>query len=432
MCSARSLASCLNSSVLATKSVSQLTSTSAPTRVVEVDVGLDQPLVRGAAGAALARTRDPSSAGSPRPCRGRRPASASAFLHSIIPAPVRSRSSFTSCALISAIGVSSPASARPRGPGRVGDDRLGLRAAARLGGGRGGRGGGSGLGRRGGCRGGLRRGLGLDLGTGGARHDGFAALLPSLDERVRDQTGDERDRTDRVVVARDHEVDLVGIAVRVHDRDHRDAELARLVDRDVLLLRVDHEDRVGQPFEALHPAEVALELLLLVAQADRLLLGEEVERARALHLAELAQAEQPARDRLEVREHAAEPPGRDERHADASGVLVDDLLRLLLRPDEQDHAAAAAEIPRVRVGLLEPRQGLLEVDDVDPGAFPVQVPAHLRVPAPRLVPEVHPCLEELPPGDDRHGAPPSGCPSARFGPPPARPKPGPRGRSPGV
>ena len=272
---------------------------------------------------------------------------------------------------------------------------------------------------------GLRLGFGLDLGAGGARHDGFATLLPSLGQRVRDQTGDQRDRPDRVVVARDHEVHLVGIAVRVHDRDHRDAELARLVDRDVLLLRVDHEDRVGEPFEALHAAEVALELLLLVPQADRLALGEEVERARALHLAQLAQAEQSTRDRLEVREHPAEPAGRDERHPDANGVVGDDLLGLLLGPDEQDHAAAMTEIPRVRVGLLEARQGLLEVDDVDPGAFPVQVPAHLRVPTSCLVPEVHPCLEELPPGHDRHGAllpvvPPPGS---------ARPRPG-RNRDP--
>jgi len=36
------------------------------------------------------------------------------------------------------------------------------------------------------------------------------------------------------------------------------------------------------------------------------------------------------------------------------------------------------------------------------------------------VPEVHPCLEELPPGDDRHGALLPVCPSARFGSPAAR------------
>jgi hypothetical protein len=48
-----------------------------------------------------------------------------------------------------------------------------------------------------------------------------------------------------IVVPRDHVVDLVGIAVRVDDRDDRQPELARLGHRDVFLLRVDDEDGIG-------------------------------------------------------------------------------------------------------------------------------------------------------------------------------------------
>ena len=87
----------------------------------------------------------------------------------------------------------------------------------------------------------------------------------------------------------------------------------------------------------------------------------------------------------------------------AVGVLLHDLLRLLLRADEQHDAAAAAEAADELVGLLEARQGLLEVDDVDAGTLPVQEAVHLRVPPARLVAEVHARFEELPPGDDRHG-----------------------------
>src|SRR5581483_6518600 len=59
-------------------------------------------------------------------------------------------------------------------------------------------------------------------------------------------------------------------------------------------------------------------------------------------------------------------------------------------------------------------QRLLEVDDVDARALPVQVPPHLRVPAPGLVPEVDTRLEELPPGHDGHAPPPFGYASARL------------------
>ena len=55
---------------------------------------------------------------------------------------------------------------------------------------------------------------------------------------------------------------------------------------------VDHEHRVGQALERLDPAEVALELLGLASQPDRLLLRKEIHRAREFHLTELSETEQ--------------------------------------------------------------------------------------------------------------------------------------------
>src|SRR5207342_207836 len=105
-----------------------------------------------------------------------------------------------------------------------------------------------------------------------------------------------------------------------------------------------------------------------------------------------------------------------EGHAHPRRMLGDDLLGLLLGADEQDDPASAAEALRERVGFLEAREGLLEVDDVDPGTLPEEVPLHLRVPPSCLVAEVHARLEELPPGDDRHGVLLSVLSSARIAP----------------
>src|SRR4029077_17937836 len=102
--------------------------------------------------------------------------------------------------------------------------------------------------------------------------------------------------------------------------------------------------------------------------------------------------------------HATQPAVVDEGHVDPARVTGDDLLGLLLRPDEQDDPATTAEPLHEGVRFLEPGQGLLEVDDVDPGTLPEEVPLHLRVPPSGLVAEVHARLEELPPGHDRHGA----------------------------
>src|SRR3546814_5750183 len=61
-----------------------------------------------------------------------------------------------------------------------------------------------------------------------------------------------RSGADRVVVARDHELDAVGVAVGVDHGHDGDAELVRLGDGDGFLLRVQDEHGVGL---ALHVAD---------------------------------------------------------------------------------------------------------------------------------------------------------------------------------
>src|SRR3546814_2202831 len=61
-----------------------------------------------------------------------------------------------------------------------------------------------------------------------------------------------RSGADRVVVARDHELDAVGVAVGVDHGHDGDAQLVRLGDGDGFLLRVQDEHGVGL---ALHVAD---------------------------------------------------------------------------------------------------------------------------------------------------------------------------------
>ena len=111
----------------------------------------------------------------------------------------------------------------------------------------------------------------------------------------------------------------------------------------------------------------------------------------------------PVGDRAPVREQAAEPAVGDVRHADARRLADDRVLRLLLRADEEDRAAALGDVPREVVRLLQQRLRLLEVDDVDAAALGEDEALHLRVPAARLVAEVHSGLQQLLHGDDCHG-----------------------------
>ena len=95
----------------------------------------------------------------------------------------------------------------------------------------------------------------------------------AFDHRVGDLAGEQADGAQRVVVARDHPIHFVGIAVGVDDRDHRDAQPPGFLHRDGFLVRIDHEDHVRQPGHVLDAGEVLIEMLALALQADDFLLG---------------------------------------------------------------------------------------------------------------------------------------------------------------
>ena len=133
--------------------------------------------------------------------------------------------------------------------------------------------------------------------------------------------------------------------------------------------------------------------------AMRSRVGSSAELALGLVALEVVQALDAQGDRLEVGEQAAEPAVVDVRLAGRLGDLLDAVAGLLLRADEQHGAAAAGEAVGEALRLAEQRLGAQQVDDVDAAALAVDEAAHLRVPAARLVAEVHAGLQQLPDPD---------------------------------
>src|SRR5688500_264126 len=356
--------SALKSSVRATKSVSQLTSTSTPTPPPGWMYASTRPWLaaRSAFEAALAapRLRSVSMASSMSPLL-----SASAFLHSIMPTPVRWRSSMTCLGEISANMNSLPSTAAPGGLrwGSSSPRALVRRGGCDLGSG--------GLGR-------LRDGVAavghglagrldrLGLGSLGLLRRGHAL---ALDHGVGDHAAEQADGPDRVGVARGRRLDHLGVAVRVGDADDRDAQPVGLGDRDLFLLGVDDEDQAGKRVHLLDAGERVLELRSLAAQARLLLLRQAVHDALVRHAVELLEPLDAALHRLEVGQHPAEPALDDVELAAAQRLLGDHALGLALGADEQD-VAALLDRARDRVpGLVQALERLLQVDDVDAVPF---------------------------------------------------------------
>ena len=339
----------------------------------------------------LAASAMPFSRSNVRAASRSPPVSSSARLQSIIPAPVWSRSSFTRLAEI-VVDIRPPP---PPAPRRALRSRRALLLGGRLLGG---------LFLGGGllvcgkllARLFLRRRLRLLRHLGGV--DELLAGLDAVGEHLRD----ERARADGVVVSGNDVVRLVRIGVRVDEADDRNLEALRLPHRELLLLEVDDEHRVGLALHVGHAAEVRLELLELGLHRDPLLRRKQVELPLGLQSAELVQMLDALRERPPVRQQAAQPAVRDVRHADTLRLLRDGVLGLLLRAHEEHGAAAACDVGDERVRLLEQRLRLGEIDDVDAAALAEDEALHLRVPAARLVAEVDAGLQEVLHGHDRH------------------------------
>src|SRR5437763_14318943 len=239
----------------------------------------------------------------------------------------------------------------------------------------------------------------------GLRLAGVVRLVArlALDGRVRDLGAEEPDGADGVVVAGDDVVDALGIAVRVDQRDDGNAEARRLVDGDMLLLRIDHEETTRKPRHLLDAAQVLLQLLHLVLEQGDFLLGQLLEGAVGGHLLRRLEPVDAALDGLEVGERAAQPPVHHVELAGPRRFLDHGVLRLLLGADEEDGAAAGADVADELERLAGQLHRLLQIDDVDTVAGAEDVRLHLRIPALGLVPEVDAGLEQLTHGDALRG-----------------------------
>ncbi len=126
----------------------------------------------------------------------------------------------------------------------------------------------------------------------------------------------------------------------------------RLLHTDPLLLRIHDEDRIRNLLHVLDAAEVFLKLLPFLLELDHFLLRKNVKRSVLRHRLDRFQSLDPAPDRLEVCEHAAQPSLIDIEHVAALRLCAHCVLRLLLRADEKNRAALRRNVRYSLVSLV--------------------------------------------------------------------------------
>ena len=164
---------------------------------------------------------------------------------------------------------------------------------------------------------------------------------------------------------------------------------------DTLLLRINDEDRVRKLLHIADTAKVLLELLKLLLELKDFLLRQDFKCSVFCHGLDFLHACDTALDRLEVRQHTAEPSLIDVIHAAALSFRTDRVLRLLLCSHEEDLAAVLNNINNCVVSVIDHAYRLLKVDNVDAVTLCVDVRLHLGVPASCLMSEMDACFQQL-------------------------------------
>src|SRR5207237_1440877 len=113
------------------------------------------------------------------------------------------------------------------------------------------------------------------------------------------------------------------------------------------------------------------------------------------HRLEVAESREAALNRRKVRQQASEPALVHEEHPAALRLLGNRVLRLPLRPDEEDRAPIGRQIVDELLRVAEQFCRLGQVDDVDAVPLTEDVFLHLRVPALGLVAEVDAGLQQI-------------------------------------
>src|SRR5688572_27937963 len=152
---------------------------------------------------------------------------------------------------------------------------------------------------------------------------------------IGDLRGEQSDCAKCIVVARNPEIYFVGVTVGVDDADDRNLQLAGFIDRNLFLAGVDDEDRVREARHAADALEVLLELASLFLEPRNLLLRQRVVPPVGDHRFQVSEPRQAALDRVEVGEEPAEPSLVDVIHSAAGRLFRNDVLRLSLGSDKQ-------------------------------------------------------------------------------------------------
>src|SRR5579883_425132 len=220
-------------------------------------------------------------------------------------------------------------------------------------------------------------------------------LAASFDHSIGDLGAQQANRADSIIVRWNGIVHLIGVAVSIGQRDHRDLQAAGLQHGGALFACINNKDRVRQAAHIFNTAEGALQAVHIILKPLDLFLWQALEIATLAPGLKLAQIANTGLNGLEVGEHTTEPALIDVEHPAALRFFGHGLLGLLLCSYEENGAALAGKLLDEFVCLVETGHRLLEINNVNAVAIHKDERLHFGVPAARLVTKMDASFKKL-------------------------------------
>ena len=207
-----------------------------------------------------------------------------------------------------------------------------------------------------------------------------------------------------VVVAGDHDVHILRVAIRIEDTDYCHAHLARFAHGVGFTGGVNHDHHRGDALHIANTAKVTGDLALLASHEGELLLVELLVCDRLLvNGLELLETLESGTDHREIRQGAADPALGHNGHTRALASFDDYAFDLALGANPKNHFAFRGNLEKQVLRANDAPQGFAQIDHVDRPILTMNVRLHARVPAGCAAAVVHAGVDQGLNGGNLHG-----------------------------
>ena len=148
----------------------------------------------------------------------------------------------------------------------------------------------------------------------------------SFKNSIRNRGCIQLDCADRVIIARNHIINPIGITVSINNAHHWNAQLVGFIDGNALVIHINNKQNIRQTIHILDTANAVLKLVLHARAHQNFFLGQLFEGAIGFLSFKLTETTDRSTNSFVVSEHAAQPAMADIGHSAALCLLFNNFL----------------------------------------------------------------------------------------------------------